>query len=304
VLVLVGVGLLAWLVSRFPLAQIADACARLGGWVFVTPLICMCWFCANSTRLYYLLARRAPWHALLWNRVVGEGYNALIPAAGLGGEPFKLQLLSRYVDTKTAVVALINDRLIDNGLALGFSATCVGVGAFYYDMSAATRTPMLTYAVGAWIAAIAIAVLALANVTNRLGARIARLAGADQLGVDRLPFALIGRAFLWTAIARAFGLLETALLFTLLGVDVTLGNVAFTAGALAAAGFVGGVIPQGLGVDESACVGIFELLHFGGPAGVAFALARRGRMLVMSVLGVLLHLAFGRRAARGQRTLG
>lgn len=60
-----------------------------------------------------------------------------------------------------------------------------------------------------------------------------------------------------------------------------------------AGGFVGGVIPQNAGVQEATTVGVFELLHFSGPAAIAFALARRGRMLVTSVLGVGLHVAFG-----------
>ena len=68
----------------------------------------------------------------------------------------------------------------------------------------------------------------------------------------------------------------------------TIGDVFFTAGALSAAGFIGGAIPQGLGVAEAATVGMFQLLHFPGPAAVAFALARRGRIL----------------AGRGARRLG
>jgi uncharacterized membrane protein YbhN (UPF0104 family) len=67
-----------------------------------------------------------------------------------------------------------------------------------------------------------------------------------------------------------------------------------------AAGFIGGAIPQGLGVTEAATVGLFQLLHFAGPAAVAFALARRGRTLLVSVVGVTLHLMFGRAVTRTQ----
>ncbi|MBV8755703.1 MAG: hypothetical protein JO257_00420, partial [Deltaproteobacteria bacterium] len=57
-----------------------------------------------------------------------------------------------------------------------------------------------------------------------------------------------------------------------------------------------GAIPQGIGVTDGATVGIFTILHFAAPLGIAFALARRGRMLVVSTAGVLLHLLFGARA--------
>ena len=291
-LVLLGAALLAFLVSRFPLDAIADACMRLGMWVFLTPILCMTWYGASSMALYHLLDGAVPWRALMWNRVVGESYNQLIPAAGVGGEPFKLKLLAEYVDVQRGIVALINDRLLENGIAFAFSATCVGIGAFVYDVPDTARTPMLLYAVGAWIAAIATVVIMVANVTSRVGTKIAKWVGGKDLGEHRLPLRIVARAFLWTAISRVLSLTEIALLFALLGVDWSVGTVAFTAGALSAAGFIGGVIPAGLGVDESASVGIFELLHFPGPVAIAFALARRGRMLVVSVGGALLHLAF------------
>jgi uncharacterized membrane protein YbhN (UPF0104 family) len=105
-------------------------------------------------------------------------------------------------------------------------------------------------------------------------------------------------ATFWTGMGKLIGLLEIALLFHLLDLSFTIGDVFFTAGALSAAGFIGGAIPQGLGVAEAATVGIFQLLHFPGPAAVAFALARRGRTLLVAVAGVSLHLMFGRASAQ------
>lgn len=292
-LLALGFVLLGWMISRYPLQDIADACLRLGGWVFVTPLLCLCWFGASSTALYFLLESAVPWRALMWNRLVGEGYNALIPVGGVGGEPFKLRQLALYVTTERGVVALINDRLLENTIAFGFSAIAVGVGTLYYDVTPALRTTILTYAIGGGLAAIALALLTFTNVTARIGGRIARWIGSATAGHARLPLAVLLRAFGATLLARAFGLLEIALLFHLLDLPVSFGNVLFTGGAVAAAGFVGFAIPQGMGITEAATVGIFELLHFPGPAGIAFALARRGRMLVMSVLGVALHLTIG-----------
>jgi len=289
-LVALGLALLAWLISRFPLGAIADACVAIGPGVAITPVICMCWFSASSAALYQLLGAAVPWRALLWNRVVGEGYNALVPAAGLGGEPVKLRLLTRYVDGPRALAALVDDRLIENAIALVFSAALVGLGALRLDVSPALEGAMASYAIGAGAIGIAVAVIVLASISGRISRRIARWFGGGELGGAPVPRRLVVRAFGWTLAARAFGLVEIAILFALLGVPVTAWSVTFTGGAVAAAGFVGGVIPQGIGITEAATVGVFELLHLPGPAGVAFALARRGRMLVMSVLGVLLHV--------------
>jgi len=292
---LIGVGLCAYMVSRFPLSQIGDACLQLGPWVFLTPRIAMGWFAANSTALYHLLERRVPWPALFWNRLVGEGYNSLLPAAGIGGEPLKLRLLTRYVETHRAVVALINDRLIDNALAFAYSGGTVAVGALTIHMTATVETSMITYAAAGIGISVVFVVVMVTSASSRLGGKIAKLLGAEQLGHERMrPSVLVYAAF-WTGMGKLIGLLEIALLFHLLGLSFTIGDVFFTAGALSAAGFIGGAIPQGLGVAEAATVGIFALLHFPGPAAVAFALARRGRTLLVSVLGVTLHLLFGQR---------
>lgn len=300
-LVVVGLAVMAWVISRFPLSEIRDAIASLGPWVCVTPVIAIGWFSASSWSLYFLLGGAAPWRALLWNRIVGEGYNALLPVGGVGGEPFKLKMLGRYVDTHRAVVALINDRIVENGIAFAFSAACVGVGAAVLDVAPAVRATMIAYAVGGGLAAIACALLLLTSITSRIGGRISRWIGAAVGSYERMPLPVLARAFGCTLIARLLGLLETAVLFQLLGLDYTAFDVVFTGGAIAAAGFVGGVIPQGIGVTEAATVGVIELLHFPGQAGIALALAKRGRQLVVSSAGVLLHVASSARAAEPGR---
>jgi hypothetical protein len=282
------------MVSRYDLSKIGGACLDLGPWVFVVPFIAMAWFAANSMALYHLLEARVPWPALFWNRLVGEGYNALIPAAGIGGEPFKLRQLSTYVETHRAVVALINDRLIDNALAFAYSGGTVAIGALMIPMAIGVKTSMLMYgAAGIGIAVVFIVVM-VTTASSRVGGKVAKLLGAEQLGHERMRLSVLARAALWSGAGKLIGLLEIALLFHLLGLRFDIGDVCFTAGALSAAGFIGGAIPQGLGVTEGATLGIFELMQFSGDKALAFALARRGRMLLVSVAGVALHLMFGR----------
>lgn len=298
VLLVVGLALLVWMVTRFPLGAIGHACVQLGPGVLVTPLLCIAWYAASSRALQHLLGGSVPWRVLLWNRIVGEGYNALVPAAGLGGEPVKLALLGRYVETEVAVVALVNDRLIENAIALVYSASFVAAGAIALDVSATLRRTMLTYGALAGAAGVAMIAVIFTNVTGRIGGRVARWLGASRATGVRLPRRALVCAFAWTSVARLLGCAEIALLFLLLDLPATPWTVLFTGAAVAAAGFVGGVIPQGLGITEAATVGIFEMLCFPGAAGIAFALARRGRLLLASLLGVGLHLAFRHRRAR------
>jgi uncharacterized membrane protein YbhN (UPF0104 family) len=290
-LLAVGAALLAYLVSCFPLADIADACAKAGPGIAITPVVAMGWFTCGARSLSNLLDGAVPLRALVHNRLVGEGYNALLPAAGLGGEPFKLRLLQRYVPARRGVVALIDDRLVENAIAFAFSAACVGAGAARLDVDPRLHATMVLYAVGATIAAAACAVLLFTSLTSRLGGRVARWIGHGHDAAHRTPPAAVARAFGWTVLARLCGLVEIAILYALLGIDASWFDIAFTGGAIAAAGFVGGVVPQGLGVTEAATVGVFEMLHFAPSLGVAFALARRGRQLLTSIAGVLLHVA-------------
>jgi len=293
-----GVALAAYVISRFPLSDIADACLKLGWAVLIPPVLCLGWFVAQSLALYHLLGGAVPLRVLYWNRLVGEGYNTLLPAAGLGGEPVKLAQLSRYVEMHHAVVALINDRLIENAIGLVYSAVFVAIGALVLDVSQALRTSMLMYGAGAGAAGLVMGAMLLTDLTGRIGGQIARWLGAADLVGSKLPPGALVRACWWSAASRAMGFLEVALLFWALDLPVTVWNVVFTTAALAAAGFVGGVIPQQAGIAEATTVGVFELLHFPAAGAIAFALARRGRMLITSALGVALHAAFGRKVAR------
>lgn len=293
-LLLLGVGICAYMVSRFPLRDIAGAVLQLGPWVGVIPVIALGWFAINSHALGVLLSGDVPWTALMWNRIVGEGYNALIPAAGIGGEPFKMRELQKYVETHRAIVALITDRLIDNSLALAYSAGACAIGALAISMTPALESSFLMYAAGAFAISIVLVVAMMTSLTSKLGGRIAKLLGAEQLHNARFPTSTVLRAAAWQGSAKLLGMVELAILLYLLDLPFTISDVFFLAGALSAAGFIGGAIPQGLGVQELATVGVFDILHYPGAAAVAFALARRGRMLLLSVAGVGLHLTFGR----------
>ena len=294
-----GVVAIALLVARFPLADIGAACRALGPAVLVTPVIALGWFAANTTALFHILERRVPWPTLFWNRLVGEGFNSIIPAGGIGGEPFKVRHLARRVPASRAVVAVLADRFIENIAGLVAAAAFLASSALSLelDLARGTRAALLGGAGAATAVAAVATALVLSRVPGRFGARLARWMGSPALVHERVRPSTFARAALWCLVGRALGLAEIALLYHLLGIPVGPGLVVFTAGAATLAGFIGFAVPQGMGVTEAATVGAFALLHLPGPAGVAFALARRGRMLFMSIVGMALYLA----ARPGQR---
>src|SRR4029078_6815277 len=99
-------------------------------------------------------------------------------------------------------------------------------------------------------------------------------------------------AALWSLASRMLGMCEIAVLLHAIDLPVDVSTTAFADSALNAAGFIGFAFPQGVGLFEGSTVSLLGCLGVSTPAALAFALARRGRMLLVSLLGVVVHLIF------------
>jgi 2-polyprenyl-3-methyl-5-hydroxy-6-metoxy-1,4-benzoquinol methylase len=294
-----GLAILVYVISRFPLLDIQQACLRLGPWVLITPAIALGWHACNTTALYVLLGRQVPWRALLWNRLVGDGYNALLPMAGLGGEPFKIRHLGQFVATEQAIAALIRDRVLENGMGWIFTAVCIAVTMARFVLPGTFHTGLVLYVIIAPIVGLVTSALVLTRLPLRAGRVLSKLFGKlPEVDSETLaPRTIVTVAF-WLLAGRVFGLLEVGSLLWLLDLGVDPGTVMFLDSALNVSGYLGFAIPMGLGVFEGASVFLFSVLGFAGPLAIAFALARRGRMLLVGLLGVALHLLGRGRTAR------
>ena len=286
----VALGLFAYVVTRAPLGRIADACTGMGPAVLLAPLIAATWIATRTRTLELVLARTVAWRALLRVRFVGDGYNALVPAAGLAGEPFKVRQLLRWLPADRAVTGLVRDRFVDNALGLLFSAAGIAIGLPRVAIPAVARGALWTYAGIA-----AVAGLVHARRRGHAGARAARrgrepVDPRQRPAPEPLPVALAVRAVGWAFATRVLQTLETTLLLACIGAPVSVSSVLLVDGVLNAAGFVGFLMPQGLGVVEGAAVYILGALGSPAAAATAFALARRGRMLVVGGAGIALHL--------------
>ncbi len=292
----VGFGLLAYVISRYPLGEILAATRRIGPPLLLTPLVALGWHACNTSAFRVLLDGKVPWGALYWNRLVGDGYNNLLPLAGIGGEPFKLRHLSRYLPTERVVAALIRDRVIESAFGLLFTSACLAYAMGHVKLPPPLRAALWAFVGASFVIAMLAGALVLSALPGRAGQLIARwLGGGSPEAFDGLSLGQLGRVLAWHLPARLLGLVEIAILFHLLGLPVSFATVAFTDNLLNAAGFISFAIPQGIGVFEGTTVYLFGLLGFAGPIGIAFALARRGRLLIVSMLGVLLHLVtFGK----------
>ena len=184
----------------------------------------------------------------------------------------------------------MRDRSVDNAFGLVFSAAGIAIGLPRVAIPAVARGALWTVP---GIAAVAGAAM-LAIAVTRLPGRLGGLANRWTRDIGRAPeplaagFAL--RAVGWALATRLLQTLETALLLACIGAPVTVPAVLLVDGALNAAGFVGFLMPQGLGVVEGTAVYILGVLGSPAAAATAFALTRRGRVLLVGGAGIALHL--------------
>ncbi len=292
VLLVAGLSLFGYVVSRYPISNIGSAVTGLWPGVVLTPLIALSWFAFGSSALYLMLGRRVRWLRVLWIRLVGDSYNSLLPFAGFGGEPFKVRQLSYALDPADVMATLIRDRVVDNAMGFLFGAAELAVGLTGYVVDDRLHVALIGYiAVCGLLGALGL-VLVRTRLPGKLGGGLAKLLGGTA--PDRivpLPALRLLQAVACCFAARLLGVLEKLTLLWLLGLPHDIVTAAFVSGMLNAVGYISFMVPQGLGVFEGTSVFVLGIVGAPGPAAIAFALAGRGRMLVVAMFGISLHLA-------------
>lgn len=289
---LAGGGLLAWMLVDAPLGEITGAIGRMGPAVLLVVPVVLAWSLANALAVHRLLGGRVELMQLLMHRLVGDGYNAVVPAAGVGGEPVRIAMLRAYVPVAEAAAAVVTDRVLNLVASFLVSAGALTAAVLLLELPGNVEVALATYAA----VAVALAALLLAVVlrggAGRLTSRIARWVGGDGVAPARvIPGTAIARALVWHVVGRMLAGLEVALYASLLGLDLSLVEISFVTGVLHGIGAIAFMVPQGLGVAELSSAYVFELLGYATPIGLAFGLVRRARLLAFSALGIALHVA-------------
>jgi uncharacterized membrane protein YbhN (UPF0104 family) len=171
-----------------------------------------------------------------------------------------------------------------------WSAAGIAIGLPRFAIPAVARGALWTYAAIAALAGLALLAVAVTQLPGRLGALANRWARRAGERPEPLPLACATRAMGWAVATRVTQTFETALLLACISAPPSISSVLLVDGALNAAGFVGFLLPQGLGVVEGAAVYMLTALGSPAAAATAFALARRGRVIVVGGTGIAIHL--------------
>ncbi len=322
---LLGIGLLAAVIAASDLTAVGDWLFRLGlaGVVTVFVIDCCAFLCDSGSWWLMLSGDKleAVWLYRLWRvRMVGEAFNAIIPAASLGGEPIKVLLLKRLygTDYRAATASLVMAKTIILLALIGFSA--IGLTVMLQAEALAEAYGALA---GAGLAALASGGLGFFAIQRwRMASRLAGWLARHRMG-RRLERALIhlqtiddsfidfyrqrpGRFAGALALALVSWLLGAVELYMVLwffghGISVAEALIIDSVLQLMRAGTF--FIPASIGVSEMGFVVLVGALTGQPPLGLAAAIVRRSREVLWIAWGVMLgwRLSFTPAMAAAER---
>jgi uncharacterized membrane protein YbhN (UPF0104 family) len=301
VLLIAGLGVLAFLVAHVGTEAIAAAFAQLRWWEFL--LVCVPYaliMVVDTLGWRYAFARdRAPFHRLLGARLAGEALNVITALASVGGEVVKAWLIRRDVPYEESVPAVVIGKT---------TATMAQALLLLFGIAIAwAALPMDSGVVRAMLWLLGIEVVAvggffLSQVTGlvRRGGRLLAWIGivGDASYADGLDRAL--REFYrrdWRRVLLSTGLhfggwllgaLETYLMLLALRIPVPLATATVLEAFGSGVRFATFLVPASVGALEGANAAAFAALGYAASAGLAFTLVRRGRQAVWIVIGLLM----------------
>lgn len=306
---LIGIAILALVVGEIELEEVAALVVRVGWGIAAVVGVYFLAFVIDSFTWQMALTGvplDAVWLYRMWKvRMVGEVFNTVLPAAGMGGEPVKAVLLKKHygVGYREGTASLILAKTINMialvvFLSVGFvlmayspalpgsykSAAGLGLGAFALGIFLffAIQRLKISSVAGSWIG------------RRRLGRRIEGLLHHVRDMDDRLAGFYSGHGVRFAgAIGLALvnwllGAVEIYVTMIFLGRPISLADawIIESAAQLVRAGTF--FIPASIGAQE----GVFLLVYgamTGSPAlGAAVAVVRRLREIIWILWGLLL----------------
>lgn len=286
-----GFTVLAYLFSRMPYHEIHETLSQVGLNAIYVFLIAPIWMVTNTLSLARLTSHRVPFIDLLHNNFVGESLNAVIPLAGMAGEPFKVRHLSQWMPMPQATKIILQDKLIHMLGGTIFTAVTCALTLMMLD----TIGPKMTWAL--WITTglmSFLSVIVAAGVFTNAPSRLLSLVLHKLKLLDRIEHSRLKKSTFLVCIglkllSRSFMLIEAYVLFRVLSIQPQWSDLVAVGALVSTTATLFFVIPQGLGVNEAGIAGAFSILGYSTPMGMAFGIIRRARMIFWAMIGVCLQ---------------
>ena len=257
-------------------------------WVFASAIL---WVLVNSYAVSFLVNHQVPFKTLLYVDLTGNAYNNIIPLAGVGGEPYKIKILSEHIGLDRASRAMIQNRLINSTTSFFYTVFLVAVSLLYIDLEKNVYTLLLIAGCLSAVIGTVVSWLTLSSAPDRVSKFILQ---KSNLLKEYKAEPLSTRAFLWASfwqlIGRALNMVEIYLIFWVLGFDPYFSEVVFVSCFLSISSAIFFMIPQNIGASEAGVSTAFVLLGYSATLGLTYGLIRRARVIFWALFGVSLHL--------------
>ncbi len=317
--VLIGLALLA---AVFAQVDVADVWARaiLIGWAGLALVLAIyaAGFVIDSFTWQMAMAGVPLDARWLWRafkvRMVGETFNNVMPAAGMGGEPVKAMLLNKHygVGYREGTASIILGRTINMVAQMPFLA--VGLAVMWLsDLPGQFKASAMVGLLG-FVGATAIFFYAQRwRVVSLTGSWLGRWTLLERINdvlhhirdMDErlIHFYTRNRARFAGAIALAFanwvaGVVEIYVMMIFLGHPVSFGEAWMIEAAVQLVRSAAFFIPAAVGAQEGAFLLVCGVVAGQPGLGVAVALVRRGRELAWLLLGAGFGVLYAFRPAR------
>ncbi len=310
---LLGVALLAAVLAEIDVAEVAERALGIGWGLAVVLVIYLAAFVIDSFTWQLALIDvplDATWLYRTWKaRMVGEAFNYVIPAGGMGGEPVKAVLLKKYygIGYRQGTASLVLGKTVNMIALVTFLA-----GGFALMLGAPLLPPSYKVIAGVGLAAVALGtflffVIQRLKITSVAGTWLSRWRYARRVedwlhhvrDVDeRLSsfYTTYRGRFAWAVVLALvnwlLGVLEIYYTMIFLGHPMTLAE-AWIIEAVAQMVRTGTFfIPASIGAQEGAFLLVCGAMSGSPTLGVAVALIRRFREIVWILWGFLLASLF------------
>lgn len=288
---LLGFGMIGMLFSQMDLSAVTQSLYEVGNAAFLVFATAILWMIFDTLSIANLLQFKVPFKNVLYNQITGNGYNILIPAAGLGGEPYKIKHFTKWLDWHTASRSIVQDRLLHALSGSLFTAIISICAILFVPLEEKYLIPFTAVAISFGVISSLMIWFTLSNAPSKIsGLILKKLKFLQEFENEQLPFKRFLISLSFKMISRFLYLFEIYVIFQVLGISPTLQEVVLVGAMLMMSVSIFFFMPQGIGVNEVGISGAIVLLGYGATMGLTFGLLRRGRNLFWGILGVALHL--------------
>lgn len=290
---LLGISLLAFLIYKMDINVVVETMSTVGYGIFLVFLTAIPWIIAHTMSISNLTKNKISFLRLLYIQVTGDAYNDIIPLAGLGGEPYKIKMLSRDIDIQDASRAIIQERLIHSMTGILFTAITGGLLLWLVPMSEAYQVPILICTIVFSILPILMIWLILSKAPTKLsGFILKKLKFIKNFKNEALTTRRFMISFGWKMLARALNFGEIYMIFIVLGFAPSFADMVAVSAMISLSATLLFIVPQGIGVNEMGISTAFTMVGYAASVGLIFGLIRRSRIVFWALFGVALNLTY------------